>query len=372
VYGNSPNSYGMAGVSTNSYGVRGTSYNSSGVVGDSTNASGVFGYSRNSLGVGGLSTTSFGVYGSSTNSNGVFGYSTNASGVIGYSPNQPGVRGYSTDSAGVFGNSINGWAGEFQGDVIVLGTLYGNKSFRIDHPLDPQNKYLQHACVESPERKNLYDGVVQLDEEGAAWVELPEWFKELNHGYRYQLTAIGAAAPQLHVAEEISEAENRFKVAGGDPGMKVCWQVTGIRKDKWAEANPFEVEQDKPEQDQGRYLYPELYGEPEESGMGRPVRDEEPLRQMEELRRQMEERKPLHPHPPVVPPPPGTDFVRRQQLPPQPPDPSSFDFSRQEVARYWRQMEELRRQMEAQLQQLEELRRRTEEGQEEEKPPEAT
>jgi hypothetical protein len=53
-------------------------------------------------------------------------------------------------------------------------TVTGNKPFKIDHPLDPQNKYLLHNVVEFSERKNVYDGVAQLDEDGAAWVDLPE------------------------------------------------------------------------------------------------------------------------------------------------------------------------------------------------------
>jgi hypothetical protein len=119
--------------------------------------------------------------------------------------------------------------------------------FRIDHPLDPENKHLSHSFVESPDMKNIYDGVVQLDEEGTAWVELPEWFKELNGSFRYHLTAIGSPAPDLHVAEEVSD--NRFRIAGGAKGTKVCWQVTGIRKDSWAEANRIVVEEDKDEQE---------------------------------------------------------------------------------------------------------------------------
>jgi hypothetical protein len=138
----------------------------------------------------------------------------------------------------------------------------GDKPFKIDHPLDPKNKYLLHTAVESPERKNVYDGVAWLDKDGAAWVELPEWFEALNKDFHYQLTAIGGAAPELHVAEEISD--NRFRIAGGEEGMKVCWHVTGVRNDPWAAARPFEVEQEKGEEERGRYLVPSLYDAPEE------------------------------------------------------------------------------------------------------------
>lgn len=69
-------------------------------------------------------------------------------------------------------------------------------------------------------------------------------------------------APNLHVAEEI--AYNRFKIAGGRPGMKVSWQVTGIRKDPFAEAHRIPVEEEKPAAEQGTYLHPEEWGQPEE------------------------------------------------------------------------------------------------------------
>jgi hypothetical protein len=129
--------------------------------------------------------------------------------------------------------------------------------------------------------KNVYDGVVVLDRKGKAEIELPDWFGALNKDFRYQLTAIGAPGPNLYIAEEISEAtttanytssnnnnkNSRFKIAGGTSGMKVSWQVTGIRKDPWANANRVQVEEDKPDKERGYYLHPDLYDEPEEKGI---------------------------------------------------------------------------------------------------------
>jgi hypothetical protein len=40
-------------------------------------------------------------------------------------------------------------------------------------------------------------------------------------------------------------SDNRFVIAGGSAGMKVSWQVTGIRADAWALANPLKVEEEK-------------------------------------------------------------------------------------------------------------------------------
>ncbi|MGH7456279.1 MAG: hypothetical protein ACRENG_33315, partial [bacterium] len=161
-----------------------------------------------------------------------------------------------------------GYAGWFNGRVQVSGTLSKIAgSFKIDHPLDPSNKYLYHSFVESPDMKNIYDGVAVLDTTGEAWVELPDWFEALNRDFRYQLTAIGAPAPNLYIAKEVSP--NGFKIAGGEPGMKVSWQITGIRRDPYAEKYRIPVEEEKPAAERGHYLVPEVYGLPIELSVER-------------------------------------------------------------------------------------------------------
>jgi hypothetical protein len=49
--------------------------------------------------------------------------------------------------------------------------------------------------------------------------------------------------------------------------MKVSWQVTGIRKDPWANANRIRVEEDKPNKERGYYLHSDHYGQPEDKGI---------------------------------------------------------------------------------------------------------
>lgn len=157
-------------------------------------------------------------------------------------------------------------AGNFQGDVNVLGTLTKSAgAFRIDHPLDPANKYLTHSFVESPDMMNIYNGTVVLDGKGEAWVSLPDWFEALNRDFRYQLTAIGKPAPNLYVAQEVSG--NRFKIEGGKPAGKVSWQVTGVRHDAYAEAHRLKVEEDKPAEDRGFYLHPEVQNQPADKSL---------------------------------------------------------------------------------------------------------
>jgi hypothetical protein len=143
------------------------------------------------------------------------------------------------------------------GDLVLSGWISkSGGGFKIDHPLDPANKYLEHSFVESPDMMNVYNGITVLNAKGESEVALPDYFSALNRDFRYQLTAIGEFAP-LYVAREISD--NKFAIAGGKPGLKVSWQVTGVRKDPYAEAIRFEPEGDKPPQERGHYLHPELY-----------------------------------------------------------------------------------------------------------------
>ncbi|MBN8482160.1 MAG: hypothetical protein J0L88_11285 [Xanthomonadales bacterium] len=155
------------------------------------------------------------------------------------------------------------------GNTQVVGTLSKSAgSFRIDHPLDPEGKYLSHSFVESPDMKNLYDGVVTLDGNGSAVVTMPDWFEALNREFRYQLTGIGAPSPGAYIAEEIRG--NRFAIAGGTPYAKISWMVTGTRHDAYAEKFRIPVEEDKPADERGRYLVPEAYGQPADRGIHGP------------------------------------------------------------------------------------------------------
>ena len=252
-----------------------------GVFGESNSGGyGVFGESNSGgQGVKGHSQIGTGVDGSSQESFGVVGSCQIGTGVAGSSQDGFGVFGMSDNSAGLYCENFNdnNYAAILNGKVQITGNLEkAGGSFKIDHPLDPANKYLQHSFVESPDMKNVYDGVVVLDRKGKAEIDLPDWFAALNKDFRYQLTAIGAPGPNLYIAEKISDTttsnknkdnNSRFKIAGGTSGMEVSWQVTGIRKDPWANAHRIQVEEDKPDKERGYYLHPDLYGQPEDKGI---------------------------------------------------------------------------------------------------------
>jgi len=97
------------------------------------------------------------------------------------------VEGGSGSNFGVVGNAMNGdsnigiygaagggsesWAGYFDGNVRVAGTFSNpGPVLEMDHPSDPESRYLRHALVASPEMKTIYDGTVVLDADGTTWV----------------------------------------------------------------------------------------------------------------------------------------------------------------------------------------------------------
>ncbi len=263
-------------ASGGSNGVYGTTNNAAGngVWGDNASHTGVYGTGvygiwghASSIGVYGNGP--YGVYGQgAAGGTGVYGAGDNA-GVIGISGTGGGIGmgAYNTSTGDAFfaENQSGGFAAFFLGDVDVDGNLSkAGGSFKIDHPLDPANKYLYHSFVESPDMKNIYDGNVTTNSAGEAVVTLPEWFEALNRDFRYQLTAIGQFA-QAIVASEISN--HQFRIKTDKPNVKVSWQVTGIRQDAWANAHRIPVEQQKAANERGSYLHPELFGAPAEKSI---------------------------------------------------------------------------------------------------------
>lgn len=253
---------GDAGIAPIS-GVRGRS--------DAIGGLGVFGEDNAATGM------SYGMYGQSNSASGtgVYGEAFATSGTT------YGVYGRSGSPAGygVFGRKpAGGYAVYASGDLGASGV----KSFRIDHPDDPANKYLLHYCAESPDVINFYSGNATLDAAGEAVVALPHYFAKLNKDPRYVLTAVGAPMPMLHVAEKISAAALatgadaaaaetapvcRFRIAGGAPNGEVSWEVKVVRNDPWVRRYGAPVESEKEERGRGTYQHPELYGQPPEMGM---------------------------------------------------------------------------------------------------------
>ena len=227
-----------------------------------TAGAGVFGHSSSNTGVAGVSGTGAGVVGFSDSSFGVRGQSGNAelippvgggpqfakcavqgssdegTGVRGDSAHKVGVRGRTLSCDGVFGsctsastgartgNAIRGspprsagdgntgpFAGRFDGDVLINGTLFARNIASA-----------QPFSVPMP----LAAGLADLDGKGKAVVKLPKGIGRLHTNFRYQLTPVGGAAPDLHIASLIRG--DKFKIAGGRPNINVSWQIVGDLK----------------------------------------------------------------------------------------------------------------------------------------------
>jgi len=264
---------GVAGFAGSGEGGQFSSNTGFGLVGQSSSGVGIEGISSSNIGIIGVSQTTAGILGIGEGSqptatgfgpDGVVGEALSSVGT--------GVVAINTDPSGDALLAINegrsaGPAALFIGNVTVAGNLSKSSgSFQIDHPLDPANKYLYHSFVESPDMMNIYNGDVTLDEKGEATVQLPDWFESLNQDFRYQLTAVGAPGPNLYIAEKVHS--NNFKIAGGQPGTEVSWQVTGIRHDAWANAHRIPVESAKPASERGSYIHPELFGAPTSKSVG--------------------------------------------------------------------------------------------------------
>lgn len=195
---------------------------------------------------------------------GIYVQTSEGIGIEAYDNDDYGIAIYGANTSsggyGIFAVGLSGyaWAGWFQGDVNVTGAVESTAAqSKIDDPLDPANKYLYHSSVESSEMKDMYDGTVTTDAAGDATIQLPSWFQALNRDFRYQLTPIGQFT-QAIVAAEVEN--NQFTIKTDKPYVKVSWQVTGTRQDAWANAHRIPVEVDKPEDERGYYLHPDLFG----------------------------------------------------------------------------------------------------------------
>jgi len=167
-------------------------------------------------------------------------------------------------AVGVFGQNPRAGANDWAVYSNGWFSATAGKGFFIDHPLDPENKYLLHATVEGPEPYNLYRGVVTTDASGRAVVHLPDYFEAANKDFSYYLQPIGTFA-QVIVEEEVRN--NEFVIRTDKPNVKVSWMVVATRNDPYMRYSwkPTVIEK-SPEQ-RGKYLIPHVYGKDDSYGI---------------------------------------------------------------------------------------------------------
>ncbi len=159
------------------------------------------------------------------------------------------------------------WAGYFDGDVYITGSLSkGSGSFLIDHPLDPQNKTLRHNFVESPENLCLYRGKVKLNSSGEGKVEMPRYFKALTKETEATVTLTSIGRP-FNTGYEWN-SDYTVCTVYGDPNREVSYIVMADRDDPVMKQlyKPVEEEKGNGNFTKGKLLYPKAYGYSENMG----------------------------------------------------------------------------------------------------------
>ena len=121
------------------------------------------------------------------------------------------------------------------GNTEVVSAV-GVKTFVIDHPQDPDERHLIHACLEGPEAGVYYRGKGEIPTTGNKWahVVLPSYFSSLVvHGSAtIMLTAIiqpggRVCWPRRLLATDVTDTDGSFYVYG-DPGA-FHWHVYAQR-----------------------------------------------------------------------------------------------------------------------------------------------
>lgn len=156
--------------------------------------------------------------------------------------------------------------------IYAYGDIAGSsKSFIIDHPIDPANKYLKHFSIESDEVLLIYRGQAILDENGKAYIELKDYQKAISKNITYSLTPIGSPTI-FYVEEEVDEA-GLFVIAGDKPGAKVNWTIYAERDDAYFKAYPSKkvIEIEKTEETKGFYIHPVAHGKTTKEGLDQPA-----------------------------------------------------------------------------------------------------
>jgi hypothetical protein len=109
------------------------------------------------------------------------------------------------------------------------------KGFLIDHPLDPEKSYLQHATLEGPEAAVFYRGEAHL-EKGKVTIHLPDYFEALvrEEGRTILVTPIAEDDEAISLLAVSAIKKGAFTVTSTDqknPNQRFYWEVKAVRND---------------------------------------------------------------------------------------------------------------------------------------------
>jgi hypothetical protein len=132
-------------------------------------------------------------------------------------------------------NTIS-YNGTIQAGTVIGNTGYfnylhvppENKSFIIDHPVNPE-KYLVHVCLEGPEAGVYYRGTNEIINDSFTVVKLPDYVESFARELTSHVTPIYNEESDNSFLRVSEVKNNQFKVYGNNG--KFNWIVYGKRND---------------------------------------------------------------------------------------------------------------------------------------------
>jgi hypothetical protein len=236
VSGTSKSDSGVLGYSDTGIGVQGSVGLSPfevpskvGVLGESNTGVGVQGHAFNDTGVLGRSVSGIGVKAESDGAYGVFasapeGFGVNGEGVY-------GVRGASPSGFGVFGKCPKGYAGYFEGNVLIKGDLTKTGIGSSVAVRFPDRSFRRLCSIESPESWFEDFGEAKLVK-GKAEVKIdPDFAKTVNLKTRYHVF-VTPHSTKISALAVVARLPGRFRVEhpGGASGT-FSYRVVAKRGD---------------------------------------------------------------------------------------------------------------------------------------------
>ena len=150
-------------------------------------------------------------------------------------------------STGLYINTLRGNITDNTTGVLFYNTgtneiqyITTQKTFIIDHPIYPENKYLIHGCLEGPENGVYYRGKGEIINNYSTFIELPHYVNTLAYDFIIQLTPIfdGKDKKQLQTSE-VNNYTNSFEVFGENG--KFYWVVFAKRGEIMIEPNKSDI-----------------------------------------------------------------------------------------------------------------------------------
>jgi hypothetical protein len=133
----------------------------------------------------------------------------------------------SADAIAIYSDApgSSAYAGYFAGKVQITGMLSkAGGSFTIDHPLDPERKYLSHSFVESPEMLNVYNGNITTDASGQATEGCRSQFAPHLRSVLHVVRCMSSVVTQLRCEPLVQRCDER-RVAGGVADLRTLRQL---------------------------------------------------------------------------------------------------------------------------------------------------